>query len=253
MPTPMATTRSNTMVSAKVSTGVATAPSTSCGTECAKLRQPDMLGDVQQNGGDGGHGNRRRIGHEEREHGDEHERVHHAPAMGVRPPAFTLAAVRAMAPVAGIPPKSTEDDVADALGHQFPYSREVTADHGVGHHAGQQRLDGGQNGDGDAVGKLVAEQLPAEVGHMEGGQGAVDDVRSPMVLTSSRPRPLTSAIPASKAMSGWARARSHSGQRNSTARQTTPTRHACPFTVDKLPARAAASPSSPPWRCRADT
>ena len=30
------------------------------------------------------------------------------PAMGVRPPAFTLAAVRAMAPVAGMPPKSTE-------------------------------------------------------------------------------------------------------------------------------------------------
>ncbi len=30
------------------------------------------------------------------------------PAMGVRPPAFTFAAVRAMAPVAGMPPKSTD-------------------------------------------------------------------------------------------------------------------------------------------------
>ena len=30
------------------------------------------------------------------------------PAMGVRPPAFTLAAVRAMAPVAGMPPNITE-------------------------------------------------------------------------------------------------------------------------------------------------
>lgn len=30
------------------------------------------------------------------------------PAIGVRPPFFTLAAVRAMAPVAGIPPKRPE-------------------------------------------------------------------------------------------------------------------------------------------------
>ncbi len=30
------------------------------------------------------------------------------PEMGVRPPAFTLAAVRAMAPVAGMPPNRTE-------------------------------------------------------------------------------------------------------------------------------------------------
>ncbi len=46
----------------------------------------------------------------------------------------------------------------------------VTADHGVGHHAGQQRLDGGQNGDGDAVGKLVAEQLQGKSGIRKAGR-----------------------------------------------------------------------------------
>lgn len=59
-----------------------------------------------------------------------------------------------------------------------------------------------------------------------------------MVLTS-RPRPLTSAMPASRAISELGTRSVTRGQRNSTARQTTPTRHACPFTVDKLPARAA--------------
>ena len=59
-----------------------------------------------------------------------------------------------------------------------------------------------------------------------------------MVLTS-RPRPLTSAMPASRAISELGTRSVTRGQRNSTARQTTPTRHACPFTVEKLPARAA--------------
>lgn len=59
-----------------------------------------------------------------------------------------------------------------------------------------------------------------------------------MVLTS-RPSPLTSAMPASRAISELGTRSVTRGQRNSTARQTTPTRHACPFTVEKLPASAA--------------
>ena len=43
MPTPMATTRSNTTVSAKVSSSVATAPREAVLHRCTKLRQPDML------------------------------------------------------------------------------------------------------------------------------------------------------------------------------------------------------------------
>lgn len=96
--------------------------------------------------------------------------------MGVRPPAFTLAAVRAMAPGGGDAAEEHRGDVADALGHQLHVGAVMAADHGVGHHAGEQRLDGGQNGDGDAVGELVAEELQGKLGHTEGGQGAVDDV-----------------------------------------------------------------------------
>lgn len=96
--------------------------------------------------------------------------------MGVRPPAFTFAAVRAMAPVARNAAEEHRRDVADALGHQLVVGTVVGADHGVGHHAGQKRLDGGQNGDGGAVGQLVAEQREAELGQVELGQAAVDGV-----------------------------------------------------------------------------
>ena len=59
-----------------------------------------------------------------------------------------------------------------------------------------------------------------------------------MVLTS-RPSPLTSAMPASRATSELGTRSVTRGQRNSIARQTTPTKHACQFTVEKLPTRAA--------------
>ncbi len=42
IPTPMATTKSKTMVSAKVSSSVATAPFDAVWHRCTKLRQPDM-------------------------------------------------------------------------------------------------------------------------------------------------------------------------------------------------------------------
>ena len=133
------------------------------------------VGDIQQNGGDGGHGDERRIGHEEREHRDEHKRVHHA-GDGRAAAGLHVGGGARDGAGGGNAAEEHRGDVADALGHQLHVGAMVTADHGVGHHTGQQRLDGGQDGDGDAVGELVAEQLQAEVGHMEGGQGAVDDV-----------------------------------------------------------------------------
>ena len=41
------------------------------------------------------------------------------PATGECAPARTLVTVRAMVPVAGMPPKKGDDDVGDALRHQF--------------------------------------------------------------------------------------------------------------------------------------
>ena len=53
----------------------------------------------------------------------------------------------------------------------------MARDHGVGNHARQQRLDGRKDGDGDAVGKLVAEQVQAELGKLQRGQARLDGVQ----------------------------------------------------------------------------
>ena len=110
-----------------------------------------VVGDVQQNSGDGRHGNERRIGHEESEHGDEHQRVHHA-GNGRAAAGLHVGGGTRDGAGGGDAAEEHRGDVADALGHQLHVGAVMAADHGVGHHAGEQRLDGGQNGDGDAVG-----------------------------------------------------------------------------------------------------
>ena len=72
------------------------------------------------------------------------------PATGVRPPDLTLAAVRAMAPVAGMPPKQIDAMLPDALRAQLDVAAVPPADHAVGDHAAEQALDGRQHGDGRA-------------------------------------------------------------------------------------------------------
>ena len=53
----------------------------------------------------------------------------------------------------------------------------VRANHRVGDDAREQRLDGGQDGDGDAVGKLFAQQIDRELRHVQLGQAGVDGVQ----------------------------------------------------------------------------
>ena len=72
------------------------------------------------------------------------------PATGVRPPFLTFVAVRAMAPVAGMPPNSGDDDVGDALRDQLHVRAVAPADHAVGHDRREQRLDRAEGGDGEA-------------------------------------------------------------------------------------------------------
>ena len=107
--------------------------------------------------------------------GDEHQRVHHA-GNGRAAAGLHVGGGTRDGAGGGDAAEEHRGDVADALGHQLHVGAVMAADHGVGHHAGEQRLDGGQNGDGDAVGELVAEELQGKLGHTEGGQGAVDDV-----------------------------------------------------------------------------
>ena len=59
------------------------------------------------------------------------------------------------------------------------------------------------------------------------------------MVRTSRPRPLTSAIPANSATSELGTRGTRRGHRNSTARQTRPTMQAWAFTVAMLLARAS--------------
>ena len=71
------------------------------------------------------------------------------PATGVLLPLLILVMVRAMAPVAGIPPKSGGSDVRQTLGNQLCIRIVVVADDTVGNGSREQTLDGAEDGDGD--------------------------------------------------------------------------------------------------------
>ena len=63
------------------------------------------------------------------------------PATGVRPPFLTLVAVRAIAPVAGMPPNSGATMFATPCATSSMLDLCRVADHAVGDDRGEQRLD----------------------------------------------------------------------------------------------------------------
>jgi hypothetical protein len=77
---------------------------------------------------------------------EQRERVDHADT-GVRAPARMFVAVRAMAPVAGSPPKIGGRDVGDSLRDQLDVRVVAVAGHPVGDDGRHQRLDGAQHRD----------------------------------------------------------------------------------------------------------
>ena len=71
------------------------------------------------------------------------------PATGVRAPERMLVAVRAIAPVAGRPPNSGDDDVGDALRDQLDVRVVAIAAHPIGDDRRHQRLDRAEHRDGE--------------------------------------------------------------------------------------------------------
>ena len=64
-----------------------------------------------------------------------------------------LVAVRAMAPVTGMPPNIGDEDVGDALSDEFDVGVVAIAGHGVGDHRRKHAFDGGQHGHGHGRGE----------------------------------------------------------------------------------------------------
>ena len=95
------------------------------------------------------------------------------PAIGVRPPFFTLVAVRAMRAGRGNAAEERATQVGDALRHQLHVRAVPAADHAVGNDGGEQRLDRAEHRDREAP-EEAARATCAEIDSCgSAGQGSV--------------------------------------------------------------------------------
>ena len=127
-----------------------------------------VVSDLQQNGRDGRHGDEGRVWHKEHKHHKQNERVHHT---GDRRASAALHIGGRACDGArrGNAAEQHRSHIAYALSHELHIAAVVRADHGVSDDARQQRLDGGQNSDGDAVWQLIAQQFDRKLRHMQLG------------------------------------------------------------------------------------
>ncbi len=82
------------------------------------------------------------------------------PATGVRAPARTLVAVRAMVPVTQSPPRQRAADVGDALRDELAVRAMLPAGHAVGDYGGQQALNGAEQCERDGQWQQLPQVLP---------------------------------------------------------------------------------------------
>ena len=104
------------------------------------------------------------------------------PATGVFAPERKFVAVRAMAPVTGMPPTSGDDQVGDALRQQLGVRVVPVAGHRVGDDRREQALDGGQERDRERRRQQRQDQVGAELRNRDRRQAAGD----PAELRSDR-------------------------------------------------------------------
>ena len=92
------------------------------------------------------------------------------PEIGVLAPARIFVAVRAIAPVAGMPPKSGDGEIRDALGHQFDVGVMPRAAHAVRHDSREQAFYRRKECHGKGGGKQRTDLVKPERGKGEVGQ-----------------------------------------------------------------------------------
>ena len=131
-------------------------------------------------------------------------------AIGERPPARMLVAVRAMAPVAAMPPKNGREEVADAVRHQLGVGVVLGAGHAVGDDRRQQRLDGAEHGDGEGARAASSRmQLEGEHQRLAVGAGEASTGSSGSGGRGGMPRPRLPPLHASRGTARrWWRPRS---------------------------------------------
>ena len=106
------------------------------------------------------------------------------PETGERAPARMLVAVRAMAPVAGMPPKSGETMLAMPWAHEFDVGVVAVAGHAVGNDGGEHAFKRGEHGDGKGRGDEGQMCSAWKSGMAKGGKPrGMPPNRLPMVST----------------------------------------------------------------------
>ena len=141
MPTWIATVRSTSTVSTKVvsSTSTSLRGARSSSHEHAPLAH--VVGDHDQDPGERRQRDPARPARRRRARSAAGSARGRCRRPGVRPPFLMLVAVRAIAPVAGMPPKSGDAMLATPCADQLHVRAVAAADHAVGHHRREQRLD----------------------------------------------------------------------------------------------------------------
>ena len=93
-----------------------------------------VVGYLQQDSGDGGHGDERSVGHQEHQHQQQHRGVHHA-GDGRAASAFHVGGGTRDGARGGDAAEPHRAHVADALRHQLHVAAVMAGNHGVGDHA----------------------------------------------------------------------------------------------------------------------
>ncbi len=99
------------------------------------------------------------------------------PATGLLPPFLMLVTVRAMVPVAGMPPKKGTTNIGKALRQQFLIGIVFVAYHAVGHARAQKRLNRAQKRQRQGRQKQTFHRFPAVGGHGKFGQALRNAVK----------------------------------------------------------------------------
>lgn len=138
------------------------------GNEMAPLAH--VVGDHEQNGCDDGHGDHFCQRHEHNEEQRQHDGVDDA-CNGGAAAVFDVGGGARNGTRGGNAAEQSRAYVANTLGDQLGVRVVAIIDHAVGNHAREQRLDGGENGNGKGAGKHGLDGRKFKRGQRGGGEG----------------------------------------------------------------------------------
>ena len=128
-----------------------------------------IIGHLEQNGGNAGHGNQRRIGHQQNQEQQQYYGVDHT-GHGAAASVFDVGGGPGNGTGGGNASEQRAGRVGRALGHQLHIGVVLASNHVVCHHGGEQGLNGRQNGNGKGVRNHRGNGIQMQHRHVELGR-----------------------------------------------------------------------------------